>query len=195
VPQLQSPLCHRPLLVRLNPGKSSLMGKTPWRTIGKHLPIDEIAHRSFPLLEGRETFPLLNPHLLPTPVIPAPDPPSNSHAPLKPESTLILLLHWRSLAPLPPGYPYFPTLAPQPFMGLSKFLANRIHQMRSGKSYLAAHPSWFTRHAHPLGPRCRSSDKTFEHAILHCEARRRLKEGLLPTLESLDAASPRWSSD
>ena len=39
---------------------------------------------------------------------------------------------------------YRPSLKPHPFMGLSKFDAGRLHQMRSGKSYLCAHPSGTT---------------------------------------------------
>jgi len=67
--------------------------------------------------------------------------------------------------------------------------------MRSGKSYLAAHPSWYNRDTPSTCPRCHKAAETFEHAILHCEARRRLRESLLPTHISLDAASPLWTSD
>ena len=84
---------------------------------------------------------------------------------------------------------------PHPFMGLSKFLAGRIHQMRSGKSYLAAHPSWFNRELPTLCPRCRASPETFEHTILYCKSRLRQKELHLPGLDSLDADSPIWTSD
>ena len=118
------------------------------------------------------------------------DAPSDSYAALRKESRAILHRQWCSLAPPPPGYPYPPSLAPHPFMGLPKLMAGRFHQMRSGKSYLAAHPSWFNRDTPSLCPRCRASAETFEHAILHCKARRRLKESLLLTLTSLDAASP-----
>ena len=190
-----SPLCHRSLLVKLNPGHRPLMWKTPQVTIRKHLPMDEIAHRTLPLLEGRLCFPSHNRQLVPTLSIPPVDSPSDSYTALKKESRAILLLQWRSLAPPPPGYPYPPSLTPHPFMGLPKFMAGRFHQMRSGKSYLAAHPSWFNRDTPSLCPRCRASAETFEHAILHCGARRRLKESLLPTLTSLDAASPLWTSD
>ena len=93
------------------------------------------------------------------------------------------------------GYPYPPSLTPHPFMGLPKLMAGHLHQMRSGNSYLAAHPSWFNRDTPSLCPRCRASAETFKHAILHCKARRRLKESLLPALTSLDTASPLWSSD
>ena len=80
-------------------------------------------------------------------------------------------------------------------MGLSKFLAGRFHQMRSGKSYLAAHSSRFNRDVPSTCPRYHIAAETFEHAILHCKARRRLRESLLSTLTSLDAASPLWSSN
>jgi len=191
----RSPLCHRSLLVKLNPAYCPLMWKTPQVTIRKHLPIDEIAHRTLPLLKDRLFFPSHNRQLVPTLSIPPVDAPLDSYAALRKESRTILHRQWRSLAPPPPGYPYPPSLTPHPFMGLPKFMAGRFHQMRSGKSYLAAHPSWFNRDTPSLCPRCRASAETFEHAILHCRARRRLKESLLPTLTSLDAASPLWSSD
>ena len=37
-------------------------------------------------------------------------------------------------------------------MGLGKFVAGRIHQMRAAKSYLAAHPSWFNENPNPTCP-------------------------------------------
>jgi len=191
----RSPLCHRSLLVRLNPAHRPLMWRTPQVTIRKHLPIDEIAYRTLPLLKGRLFFPSHNRQLVPTLSVRPVDSPSDSYTTLKKESRAVLLLQWRSLAPSPPGYPYPPSLTPHPFMGLPKFMAGRFHQMRSGKSYLAAHPSWFNRDTPSLCQRCRAAAETFEHAVLHCEARRRLKESLLPTLTSLDAASPLWSSD
>ena len=49
------------------------------------------------------------------------------------------------MTPSPASYPFSPSLTPHPFMGLSKFLAGHIHQIRSAKSYLAAHPSLFNR--------------------------------------------------
>ena len=53
----------------------------------------------------------------------------------------ILLQDWATAAPTPPYYDYPPTLSPHPFMGLGKFMAERIHQMRAAKGYLATHPS------------------------------------------------------
>lgn len=52
-----------------------------------------------------------------------------------------LMTDWETMHPAPAYYPYPPRLTQHPFMGLDKFVARRIHQMRSGKSYLAAHPS------------------------------------------------------
>ena len=191
----RSPQCHRSLLVKLNPALRPLMWKTPRTTIRKHLPIDEISHRALPLLKGRPSFPLHNFQLVPTLSVPPADPAADSFTALKKESRVILLLHWTSLAYPPPDYGYLPSLTPHTFMGLPKFLAGRLHQMRSGKSYLAAHPSWYNWDTPSTCPRCRVAAETFEHAILHCEARRRLKESLLPALTSLDAASPLWTSD
>jgi len=53
-----------------------------------------------------------------------------------------LLVEWASLFPTPGYYLHPPTLQPRPFMGLGKFVPARIHQMRAGKGYLAAHPTW-----------------------------------------------------
>ena len=98
------------------------------------------------------------------------------------------------MAAPPPGYHFAPSLTPQPFMGLSKFITGRIHQMRSGKSYLAVHLSLFNRDLPSTCPRCWAAPEIFEHAILHCRSRSRLKELYLPWLNSLDTASPIWSS-
>ena len=70
----RSPLCHCSLLVMLNPALRPLMWKTPRATIRKHLHIDEIAHRTLPLLKDRPFFPLHNPQLVPTLSVPPADP-------------------------------------------------------------------------------------------------------------------------
>ena len=79
-----------------------------------------------------------------------------------------LLADWASLHPTPEYYPFQPRLTPDPFMGLDKFVAGRIHQMRAGKSYLAAHPSWWSELPDHTCPRCAPAPETFSHAILHC---------------------------
>ena len=48
---------------------------------------------------------------------------------------------WTNIAPLPTYYTYPLLLSPHPFMGLGKFVAGRIHQMRPQQGYLAAHRS------------------------------------------------------
>ena len=70
----------------------------------------------------------------------------------------------------------------------------RLHQMRAHKSYLAAHPSWWSEDPDCSCPSCRSDDETFEHAILYCPAksdhtRRYLEPDLL-----LQAESPLWDN-
>ena len=192
---LRSPQCHRALLTKLNPAKRPLMWKTSLRNIRKHLPIDKITHHVLPLLEGRSTLPLLNPDLVSTLEVSPPDPPPDSYITMKSESRSFLLRQWSTMAPPPPGYPYAPSLAPHPFMGLSKFLAGRIHQMGAGQSYLASHPSWFNHDLPSLCPWCRTAPETFEHAVLHCKSCSRQKELYLPGLDSLDADSPIWTSD
>jgi len=95
-------LCHHSLLVKLNPALHLLMWSTPQMNIRKHLPIDEITHRTLPLLKDRPFFLLLNPQLVSTMAVTPADPSSDSYTALKKESRSILLLHWASLAPPPP---------------------------------------------------------------------------------------------
>ena len=170
------------------------MWKTSENNICKHLAIDQITHRVLPLLKGRVTLLLLNAHLVPTLVLPEPDPPANSFVTLRIESRAILLRQWASLAPPRPGYPFRPSLSPHAFMGLSKFLAGRIYQMRAGQSYLAAHHSWINKDTSSLCPRCRSAPETFRHAILHCRAHHTQRDCLLQAVPSVDKLSPLWSS-
>ena len=95
--------------------------------------------------------------------------------------------------PPPPDYYTYPSrLDPHPFMGLDKFIAGRLHQMRTHKSYLAAHPSWWSDDPETACPRCRSDDETFEHAILHCPARSGPRNRYLKPALSLNADSPLW---
>ena len=86
---------------------------------------------------------------------------------LRQRARLKLLDWWTKEFPAPSYYPYSPSLTPPPFMGLDKFIAGRIHQMRSGKSYLAAHPSWFNENPDTTCPGCASAPETLEHAVLY----------------------------
>ena len=82
----------------------------------------------------------------------------------------LIMDQWCSLSLLS-YYTYPLRLSPHPFMGLEKFMAGRIYQMRSQKSYLAVHPSWFNADDSPLCPLCGDEPETFSHAILHCSVK------------------------
>ena len=113
---------------------------------------------------------------------------------LKVRSQLLMVSEWDSLHP-PPGYYTYPCrLDPHPFMGLDKLIAGRLHQMRAHKSYLAAHPSWWTEDPNTSCPRCRSDTETFEHAILHCPARSSPRDRYLELSLLLSADSPLWDN-
>jgi len=65
--------------------------------------------------------------------------------------------------------------------------------MRSAKSYLAAHPSWFDEDPDPTCPRCQTTPESFHHAILTCPARTRLRDLLLKDVSSLAPDGTTWS--
>ena len=90
----------------------------------------------------------------------------NTYSALKARVREALLDEWPCLFPPPGYYRHPPAQNPRPFMGLNKFIAGRIHQMRAGKSYLAAHPTWKSPDADTSCPRCGLESETFEHAIL-----------------------------
>ena len=78
-------------------------------------------------------------------------------------------------------------------MGLSKFDAGRLHRMRSGKSYLCAHPSWDEAAPTPCSS-CNKAPETFEHAILHCPAMRPARTQHLQGVTDIGPDAPVWSS-
>ena len=100
---------------------------------------------------------------------------------------------WRSLS-LPSYYPYPLRLSPYPFMGLGKFMAGRIHQMRSHKTYLAAHPSWFNADDSLLCPLCGDEPETSSHAILRCPVKASARACYLQGVFSVDHDAFLWSS-
>ena len=96
-------------------------------------------------------------------------------------------------APLPATYKYRSGLTPHPFMGLSKFDAGHLHQMRSGKSYLRAHLAWDDT-APTTCPSCKEALETFEHAILRCPAKRPARTRHLQGVTDIGPDAPVWSS-
>ena len=83
---------------------------------------------------------------------------------------------------------------PQSFMGLNKFIAGQIHQMRAGKSYLAAHPTWRSADADTSCPFCGLEPETFEHAILLCPSRQGARSCLVHRVTSIGPDAPLWTS-
>jgi len=120
-------------------------------------------------------------------------PPGRSYPQLKLKCKNLLMEEWDEDEPDLSRYPYCPSLKPHPFMGLDKFSAGRLHQMRSGKTYLRAHPCWDNDAPAPC-PSCQSAPETFEHAILHCSAKEPARTRDLQVVHDISPDAPVWSS-
>ena len=192
----RAPDSHRALCTRLAPNVMPLNWKTPLRSppVRTYLPVDALAHLTLPLLEGLSFTPLINSSLLPDlPAVSSDKIMTIAYRAPKWQAQTLMMEHWRSL-PLPDYYPYPLRLSPHPFMGLGKFMAGRIHQMRSQKSYLAAHSSRFNAHDSPLCPLCGDEPETFSHAILRCPTKASARARHLQGVFSVDQDAPLWSS-
>ena len=142
-----------------------------------------------------KTLPLLHFHLLPIDARPLPDPPpGRSNRALKTLHKGHLLQDWSLQSPPPLSYSYSPTLVPHPFMGVDRFTAGRIHQMRSGKSYLKAHPNWGITDPDKTCPSCQQDDETFAHAVLSCPDKAQQRSRHLPEVFSVRPESNIWTS-
>ena len=195
--KFRAPDSHRSLCTRLDPYLMPLNWKTPRPSplTWTHLPVDAMAYLTLPLLGGLSFAPLINSSLLPD----LPDlPPDNvlkaAYSSLKGKAHLLMLEAWCLEQPPPPYYSFYLALAPHPFMGLGKFIAGRIHQMRAQKSYLAAHHSWSSPGASRLSPLCGEEQETFSHAILRCAAKAAARSRHLQGLTSVSPDAPLWSS-
>jgi len=132
-----------------------------------HLPIDAVAHMTIPFTHGLSRMPMINSHLgCPTPTLAPSSLMDSTYSALKKRVRAALLAEWGSLFPSLGYYLHPPAMAPRPFIGLGKFVAGRIHLMRAGKGYLAAHPTWRSPDADTSCPHCGLEPETFEHAIL-----------------------------
>jgi len=197
---------HTPSLSRHTPDHRDLSRKNagsrlplPWvqpRPPSKnraHLPLDALPHSMLFLLgpDGHAPLPVTSQHLLGE-TYPNP-PPGRTYPQLKLLCKKLLMEEWEKAAPDPARYAYRPSLMPHSFMGLSKFDAGRLHQMRSGKSYLRAHPSC-DDHAPSTCPSCGEAPESFVHAILHCSAKKPARTRHLRGVSGIGPDAPIWSS-
>ena len=157
-----------------------------------HLPLDALPHSMLFLLghDGLSPLPVTSQHLL-CELYPMP-PSGRSYPQLKLKCKNLLMEEWDEVVPDPSRYPYRPSLKPYPFMGLDMLSAGRLHQMRSGKSYLRAHPSW-DNDAPNTCPSCQSAPETFEHAILPCSANEPARTRHLQGVLDIGPDAPVWS--
>jgi len=200
-PSVQTPSLHRhsPDLWALSARNAGSRLPLPWtqpRPPSKnraHLRLDALPHSMLFLLgrDGLEALPVTSQHLV-TDFYPKP-PPGRSYRQLKLKCKYLLMEEWDQAAPDPARYPFRPSLKPHPFMGLDKFTAGRLHQMRAGKSYLHAHPSWDSE-VPTMCPSCLSAHETFEHAILQCPAKEPARTRHLQGVLDLAPDAPVWYS-
>ena len=123
----------------------------PVPPLRNHLPVDAVAYQTIPFTLTLSRMPMINSQLMcRTPILPPHSLMDSTYSALKKRVREALLEEWASLFPTPGYYLHPPALNPRPFMSLGKFVAGRIHQMRAGKGYLAAHPTW--RSPTPIPP-------------------------------------------
>ena len=156
----------------------------------RHNAITSLANVAVPLIHDMVTLPPISLHLMDDlPPVPGVVPP---YMPLKLRPKQLLLSDW-SATPAPSYCPYLPSTHSHPFMGLGKFIAGRIHQMHSGKGYLAAHPSWENPNADTSCSLCARAPQICEHAILSCPWSARQRSRLLQGVSDLASEAPLWS--
>ena len=71
-------------------------------------------------------------------------------------------------------------------MGLGKFMADRIQQMRTQKCYLLVHPSWLDVDPSLTGPLWSDEPDMFSHTILCCPVKASARERHLQGIYSVD---------
>ena len=192
----RAPDSHRALCTPLAPNLMPLNWKTPLPSppVRTHLPVDALAHLTVSLLKDLSFAPLINSTLLPDlSSLPSDEILTNAYHALKRRAQALIMDQWCFL-PLPSYYPYPLRFSPHPFMGLGKFMAGCIHQMRSQKSSLAAHPAWFNANDSPLCSLCGDKLERFSHTILCCPANVSALAHLLQDFSSVDHDAPLWSS-
>jgi len=172
-------------------GLSSVYLPLNWQTevpsppLRKHLPVDALAHLNLPLQEGLTPFPLVLDATPPlgTEITP-PKMMKKTYRALRSHSRNMLQQDWAAKWPALHYYEHPPSFSPHPFSRLGKFLGGRIHRMRAGKSYLAAHPVWFDDYPDTTCPRCGTGPESFQHTMLTSPARSGARNLLLKEASS-----------
>ena len=200
------PSVQTPSLYRHSPDHGALSARNagshlrlPWlqpRPPSKHrahLPLDALQHSMLFLQgpDGLDALPVTSQHLLSE--FYSEPPPGRSYPQLKLKCKNLRIEASDKAAPDPARYPYQPSLKPNPFMGLDKFTAGRLHQMRSLKSYLCSHPSWDSDRPTTC-PSCLSAPQTCEHAILRCSAKEPTRTSHLQGVLGIAPEAPIWFS-
>jgi len=183
---------HRFLLV----GFSKAVHLTSWLgpavNSAKHLQLDSLCHEVSDLIDEIAILPLASTDLVELPLSRIP---SVTYQALGVRLLHSLLADWSDLSPpVPLSYPYSASLTPHAFTGLPRFICGRIHQMRLGASYLAAHVSWRNRDSSTLCPFCEEDDESFQHPILHCPAKAHPRLTHLSGVDDIGPDGPLWLS-
>ena len=161
-----------------------------WNSRYRHNAITALANAAVVLVHHVSTLPPISLHL--TDHMPHVQGVVPSYARLTLRAKQLLLSDW-SATPAPLYYLYLASTRPHPFIGLGKFVAGRIHQMRSGKGYLRAHPSWDNPDADMSCPLCSEAPQTFQHDILFCPLFAHERSRLLQGVWDLAPEAPIWS--
>jgi len=175
------------------PTPSTLLHGLAWRLIlAKHLPLDSLCHEASDLIEEISILPLVSTELV---ALPLSTGPCVTYQALRTPLIQSLLTDRLDISPpVASSYPYGACLTPHAFTGLPRFICGRIHQMRTGASYLAAHISWRNRDASTLCPFCEEDHESFQHAILHCPSKACPRLSHLSGVDDIGPDSPLWLS-
>lgn len=141
-------------------------------------------------------MPMTNSHLVPevSAFLPPQSLIMSTYSALKNRVQEALIEAWSRLLPPPASCDHPTALHPRPFVGLSKFVAGWMHQMRAWKSYLAVHPSYRAPQANTSCPRCGFEPEMFEHAILTCPSGQGPHTRLLHGITDVAHEAPLWCS-
>ena len=158
----------------------------------KPLPLDSLCHEVSDLVEEISILPLASTDLVALPLLRIP---SFTYQAFRAPLLQSLLADWLDLSPpVPLSNAYSPSLTPHAFTGLPRFICGRIHQMRTGASYLAAHVSWRRRDSSTLCPFCEEDDESFQHAIRLCPAKAEPRLTHLSGVDDIGPDGPLWFS-